>query len=343
MTDAVRSEALPVDFCVVIPTVGTRCELVECLASLGNQSRPPQLVVVVDPRGEAQALLKESPVDLKVAQMSLGYGSQVEQRRIGLEYALRLYPDSWVVFLDDDIWLAPDALQQVEEAIEEGGPNLGAVCMSLGDESRGESKSTGRRKPIVKRAADPGRVTRSGRNIPFIGASDGDQVQWVRGGTSVWRGAILRQNQSPRFPSRYASMEDVIFSYPLGKSWELRYSQKAMCSALRLDEEFPSSQRRSVKQAWIRTLHRAYLVWANPSLSRGAFLAAVSVQGLRDLVLGGITLRRHRLFTGVGSLIGVTQAAVYGFLGDRNPNHFFVLGPEGIALSQQQLDRTNSK
>jgi len=301
------------------------------------------LVVVVDPYGEAQALLNESPFNLKVVQLSLGYGSQVEQRRIGLDYVLRLYPDSWVVFLDDDIWLAPDALHQVEKAITGGGPKLGAVCMSLEDESRRELNSMRRRIPILMRASDPGRVTRSGRNIPFVGASDGERVQWVRGGTSVWRGAILRQNQSPRFPSRYASMEDVIFSYPLGQSWELRYSQKATCSALRFDEEFLGSSRRTMRQAWIRTLHRAYLVWANRSLSRGAFLASVSMQSLRDLALGGITLNRHRLFTGVGSLIGVTQVAVYGFPGDRNPDRFFVLGPEGNALPQQQLDRKNSE
>ena len=63
----------------------------------------------------------------------------------------------------------------------------------------------------------PGQVLKSGFNTSINNVTENIEVQWLNGGSGVWRQNILLNNTSQEINTRWAAYEDLIFSYPLGK------------------------------------------------------------------------------------------------------------------------------
>ncbi|MEW2070730.1 glycosyltransferase, partial [Streptomyces sp. NPDC007346] len=95
----------PVEYAVVVPTVGRPC-LADCLRALASCSGPaPTEVVVVDDRPAAGGPLPLGPArGLPVRTLATGGRGPAAARNAGW----RVVSTPWVVFLDDDVQVEPD-------------------------------------------------------------------------------------------------------------------------------------------------------------------------------------------------------------------------------------------
>ena len=326
-----------IEFCVVIPSVGTRSELKTCIGALATQIAKPLTVVLVTPQAAQLDLSRLQECEVPLVHLQSKVGNQVEQRRIGVEYLLANYPTAWMVFLDDDIALAPTALLEVANLIRVSSRNLAAVCMRLDNEGEDKSEVSQRCRILRPTRREPGSVTRSGRNVAFHGAADGTSVEWVRGGTSVWRGQTLQEFQPPMFPCRYASMEDVIFSFPISKGFEFRYCRSAASVSVSSSTRSVGDFLPEVRISWIRTLHRGYLVWSNRDLSRLRYLGDLVGAILKGFLLGLVGLNIRKLAESIGTATGLVQVTYFGIVHHQGPDAFFRVGPGGFGSDSERL------
>ena len=66
-----------------------------------------------------------------------------------------------------------------------------------------------------------GRVSITGTNIPIYDLSENIQTQWLPGGFTIWRQEILLEFPQNPLDTSFAAGEDVRFSYPIGKKYNL--------------------------------------------------------------------------------------------------------------------------
>lgn len=109
-----------VDVSVVIPTRDRPDLLLETLASVFAQTRPPREVIVVDDGGDGRTAAALEPfLDRLILLRSPGRGVQAA-RNAGISAA----SGTWIATLDDDDLYRPDFLELVEPALLDGRADL---------------------------------------------------------------------------------------------------------------------------------------------------------------------------------------------------------------------------
>ncbi|MFI2780469.1 glycosyltransferase family 2 protein [Streptomyces sp. ALB3] len=114
----------PVDYAVVVPTIGRAC-LADCLRALAAGAGPrPAEVVVVDDRPGAEDGLPLGPVGaLPVRVVATGGRGPAAARNAGA----RAVGATWVVFLDDDVQVSPDWAERLAEDLAGADDRTGGV------------------------------------------------------------------------------------------------------------------------------------------------------------------------------------------------------------------------
>ena len=197
----------------------------------------------------------------------------MEQRRIGIQQFLREDSAEWLLFLDDDIELRSDALEKLAECAQVNEPSTVGIALRIEP-----STSRPRHRTLIARnfgiiGSKPGSVALSGENVAYAEADDGASLQWAAGGATAWKRSVLETHQHPRFPDRYAFLEDVIFSYPISQSGTITYCSRAVADHMQIPTTEPDF-RTARDKGLIAGLHGAYFVWANPqALSKWRFSA----------------------------------------------------------------------
>jgi GT2 family glycosyltransferase len=127
---ALPVEAAPVEVEVLIPTVGRVAELAVSLAGLAAQDDPPFGVVVAD-QGPGRPVAS-APAVAAMLRLLRAQGRPVSMHRRtvrrGLaeqrQYLLEASSARLVLYLDDDVWLEPGALERMRRAIDRLGCGL---------------------------------------------------------------------------------------------------------------------------------------------------------------------------------------------------------------------------
>lgn len=145
---------------VVIPTFNRPGRVVDCLRHLGQQSRRPERIVVVDSSSDSETrdALRAFP-DVVYVRNPLGRGHTAESRAIGVS----LCAEDVIAFLDDDANARPDWLVELVRRYDD--PSIDGVGGSALNGYTGERDegigSIGRLLPDGRLtgffAADPGR------------------------------------------------------------------------------------------------------------------------------------------------------------------------------------------
>ncbi|MER6772524.1 glycosyltransferase [Streptomyces bacillaris] len=114
----------PVEYAVVVPTVGRPC-LAACLRALAASEGPPPVeVVVVDDRPAGDGPLPLAPAgDLPVRSLATGGRGPAAARNAGW----RAVSAPWVVFLDDDVEVLPDWAGRLAADLATAGGTTGGV------------------------------------------------------------------------------------------------------------------------------------------------------------------------------------------------------------------------
>ncbi len=287
MSFAGSRENRPGGVTFIVATRNRPAEIGRLFESLEAQTVPPVEVVVVDSgtRGWTDAeyaAVRRVPVRV----LRTDRPSAAGQRNLGLD---AVPPGRELIgFVDDDAVLEPDALEAMGAFWRNAGPDVAGAAFNMTNHPA--PGLAGLKSGRISRALGlygdrPGAVGRSGFQA-MIGVVRRDTfVQWLPTGAVVWRAAALAGRRFDEWFSRYSYLEDVDFSYPLGKRYRL-----AVVAAARYRHLPPPTDRAT--PFWFGTrevLNRAHFVRKHPELSPASCLAALAVRAMMSF---GSALRR---------------------------------------------------
>jgi glycosyltransferase involved in cell wall biosynthesis len=273
------------ELAVLVPTFKRPAKLRNLLESLAAQSTPAGRVIIVDGDTTAEPVVNEFADSARAEYFRCVPPGQLRQRRHGIA---QLKPtDRLVALLDDDIVLEPEAIAEMIAFWNRSEPTTAGVCFNI---INGEpERFSVWHRLLGLGASQPGRVLSSGLTTANSHVSADARVQWLPGGATVWRSDVLARSSHVDVAARWAIAEDLIFSYPIGKSEPLYVSALA-----RVRHEHVADygvQRQDRYHGRTQTLWTYHFVSRNSDLSLARFLLATVVRMAGKFVGRGI-LRR---------------------------------------------------
>lgn len=201
----------------VVPTKDRPEDLRRMLASAEAQSiRPDQIVVVDGGAVPVEGIAAEFP-GLRIDYVRVYPPSLSRQRNAGMA---RLRDDITLAgYLDDDLVLKPDALERMSRFWESCPADVGGASFNIVNNV-----------PTVQSwvktlfLIDNGRrgvVLRSGHNTQLFPAPDTTAVEWLCGGATLWRRAVVEKFQYDEWFIGTGFLEDLDYSFRVGKEYRL--------------------------------------------------------------------------------------------------------------------------
>jgi len=292
----------------VVATKDRPDELRRLWASLLAQSRPPDEVVIVDasarpspPSGEPDGV---RPV-LRFVRSAVASASR--QRNLGLD---AVGPEVDLVgFLDDDAVLEPGAVEAMLRFWSQAGPDAAGAAFNMANHPPLDLPGL-KRTPIAERlglySRRGGEVTASGFQT-MIGTVAADvRVDWLPSGASVWRHGVFSCHRFDEWFEGYSYLEDLDFSYRVGKTGRL-----AVVAAARY-RHLPAAGGRGGGYAFgVReALNRVRFVRKNPELSLAKCRAALAARLLMSAAAGVRELQPAHLARAWGNAVGLARSLV---------------------------------
>ena len=204
----------------VIPTKNRPRELRRLLYSLLRQAIKTDKIVVVFSGNEKTYLKLRKKFLKKVTLLYQQNSGQVLQRKLGIQ---KLAQYKWICFLDDDIVLLPDAVRHMRNYLSaKSDGKLGAVSFNLINEKKHKKSFFGGIYSFLGiRPAIAGKISASGCIGSIASVDKTIKTEWVLGGATCWRSSILKNNPNKAPVESWAFAEDVNFSFPLKRKWDL--------------------------------------------------------------------------------------------------------------------------
>jgi len=206
----------------VVATKDRPVELRNMLRSLEAQSYKPDQIIIVDGSAEpVEDVLKE------FSTFSINYircipPSAARQRNVGIK---AVKPEITLIgFLDDDTVLEPDALEKMMEFWERASDDIGGAAFNMVNHPPLHAswlKSLPLTEKLGLYSKDKGKVLPSGFHTMIGFVSETIFVQWLTTGATVWRKNILDKFQFDEWFKGYSYLEDLDFSYQIGKEYRL--------------------------------------------------------------------------------------------------------------------------
>jgi glycosyltransferase involved in cell wall biosynthesis len=261
---------------IIVPTIGRCDDLRRMLASLARQSRPPDLVVLVDENGEGNALVSEFP-QLEIFVTTFPRGSASAKRNRGIQCVA---PEIELIgFMDDDIVLEPQALAAVRDFWVSSPPDLGGVSCNLVNHpplfaSRLKSLKLASRLALYD--ARGGVVLRSGFHTLLGYVSQTQYVEWLPSTAVVYDRQVLAQHFFDEWYQGYSYLEDLDFSYSISREYKLAVLANARFC------HYPSPIGRTAPYLFGKkeVINRLYFVRKHSELSPALCCVALSIRAL---------------------------------------------------------------
>lgn len=265
----------------VVPTKDRPDELGLLLRSLARQTDPAAEVVIVDGGDRSLGPVADALPGCPVRVLRHRPPSATRQRNVGID---AVGPEATLVgILDDDSVLAPDAVEHMLSFWDAAPDRLGGASFNLANHP-GLFAAGLKHLPLAERfglySARKGAVLPSGFQVMLEGVTEDLRVQWLPSGTSVWRREVFREFRFDEWFGGYSYLEDLDFSYRVGRSFDL-----AVVAAAR-QFHYPSPRGRLGGYAFGRreVANRLHFVRKNPELSIAKCYLALSVRAGLSLV-----------------------------------------------------------
>jgi glycosyltransferase involved in cell wall biosynthesis len=290
----------------IIATKDRPRELRRLLQSIERQSVMPEQIIVVDSGTvRAEEIIREFP-KLPFSYIYSLPPSASRQRNEGL--AAISGSAEYIGFIDDDAVFEKNSFQEMNQFWSKALPLVGGASFNLVNHPPLMVASL-KTHAFVERlgfySSRRGAVLPSGFQT-MIGTVDKDTwVDWLPSGAVLWRKTILDQYRFDEWYKGYSYLEDLDFSYTVGRSHQLfvvagaRYYHIPGSSGRGGDYEFGKKE---VK-------HRLYFVRKNPELSEGKCRQALVLRLLISLLMFVRTGSPAFLKRAMGNFIGLIQSA----------------------------------
>ena len=280
----------------VVPTKDRPDDLRKMLASLAQQTRMPDQVIIVDGSSLAvENVLAEFP-GMKLDYVRVYPPGLAKQRNAGM--AVLRTEISIAGYLDDDLVLEPTATERVLNFFERSGPDVGGVAFSIINQPNANSKSFSRFFLIDAKA--PGKLTKSGfhSQIPFVQQTI--ETDWLYGGATLWRREVIREFSYDEWYIGTGYMEDVDFSYRVKR----RYRLFVVGDARVYHYSRPISLERNYLLGRHQVVNRAYFVDKMKTFSKPAFGWSLTGQFIHNLLSSVSRRNSAGLRRAAGNLVG---------------------------------------
>jgi GT2 family glycosyltransferase len=291
----------------VVATKDRPEELRRLWSSLLSQTRLPDEVVVVD-AGAKPSLLDGGDGARPVLRfMRSSVASASRQRNAGLDAVGRGV--DLVGFLDDDAVLEPDAVEEMLRFWALAGAGVAGAAFNMTNHPPLDWPFL-KRLPLVARlglySGRGGAVTASGFQT-MIGPVDATVwTEWLPSGASVWRRDVFARLRFDEWFAGYSYLEDLDFSYRVGKAAKLAVVAPARYRHL------PAAGGRGTGYAFgVReVLNRTHFVRKHAELSLAGCRAAL---GLRLLMSLSFAVREQKpvyAARAFGNAVGLVRSMI---------------------------------
>lgn len=212
----------------VVATKDRPEELHHMLRSLDRQThRPDQIVIIDGGTLSVKAVLKDFP-ELNLIYKTFFPPSAAKQRNFGLR---EVSPDITLVgFLDDDVELDVNAIEKLLLFWEDAPHRVAGVAMNMGNHPDLLASSL-KYLPFTEwlglYSQTKGDVLPSGFQTMIGKVKKNIYVNWLPTGAVVWRKKIFEDYQFDEWFRDYSYLEDLDFSYRVGKKFRFMVLEEA--------------------------------------------------------------------------------------------------------------------
>jgi len=281
----------------IIPTKDRPKHLGECLQSLtvGGNAEFIDVILIVACGARIDNVIEKYIDVLPIRYIHTTRCGQIYQRSLGIEACPKT--TDFVGFLDDDVVVAPQACREIKRFLESKsaeGIAVGGVSMNvINAPSYSETKYLWPKRLLLQVGSRPGSITIAGQNTTVANVDQNWQTQWLPGGCTIWSWKIISANPQAPIKTRYAALEDVIFSYPIHQE-----SKFFVCASARCELDLKADIRSNIAYiAFKQTVARLYFCASNPKLS--VVLSVLSTVIFHALQLGRFNRSKILAFGGV--------------------------------------------
>ena len=297
------------DLAVIIPTKDRPVQVKRHLQSIVDQKCKFGRIIIVASGEDIKEIVDGFLTRLPIEYYRSAPG-QIRQRNLGitkLNEGTKL-----VATMDDDVIYEKDAIEKMIHFWNRVEPDTAGVGFNIINLPK--MKHNWLRGLLGFSSKNHGQVLKSGFNTSISNISENIQVQWLNGGSSVWRQNILKKYTMKEINTSWAVCEDLIFSYPLGKIFPLY-----VCSASRveIDEEIVDQPTKAfyLSRGRAQYLWGLYFVMKNEDLLVSHFIINKLFYCVAQLVKGTICLDKTRIFIMVGIIKSfcISLKVLFGF------------------------------
>jgi len=290
---------------LVVATRDRAREFRNLLASLAEQTRPPERIVVVDAgAASAKGVVAEFP-SLGLLYIKSPVASAAGQRNLGID-ALGDSSDL-IAFADDDVVFERDAFQAMRDFWRHAPEDLGGAGFNMMNHPRLALRSL-KRLPSVRKlhlySPEKGTVLRSGIQTLIGRAPTDRRVEWLPTTAVTWRADVLALFKFDEWFSGYSYLEDLDFSYRVGK----RFRLVVVAAARYRHHPAPGGRGSGAEFGRREVLNRIHFVGKHGELSKGACYRALVFRMLLSLWNGAVYASPYDLFRAAGNVRGLWES-----------------------------------
>ena len=208
---------MPINFTVIIPTKDREEQLGLLMRSISTQTVLPYQVIIVDASiPKIESSLKKFN-NLNIVYRSVYPPSLTAQKNIGIDLVEKSC--DLVCFLDDDIILEDNSIENMLNFWSLNDENVAGAAFNILNSK--PQKASFIKKLLLVDSDEKGIVLKSGvaTGIPYTDTTI--RTEWLYGGATVWKKKIIDLYRYDEDFSGIGYLEDVDFSYNIGKKYKL--------------------------------------------------------------------------------------------------------------------------
>ncbi len=292
---------------LVVATRDRRPEIRRMLVSLSAQTRKPDKVIIVDGGADivedvVMGFPALNPIFLKAS-----FPSASKQRNMGLSAVGDDF--AYIGFLDDDVVLAPEAIEHMMEFWEQASERIAGAALNLINHPPLDwpfLKTSRFAEILGLYSLRKGVVMSSGFQTMIGLVQRVTYSAWLPTTAVVWRKRVLDQFRFDEWFDGYSYLEDLDFSYRVGKEFSMAIVPGSFYSHL------PGACGRGNGFVFgLREVrNRLHFVRKNPELSGPKCAVALVIRTFMNLVLAIKLGNAYHFQRFLGNIAGLAQAAV---------------------------------
>lgn len=304
------------DLTVLIPTKDRPQKVKNLLESIALQSVKCGRIILVNGGAPIDEVVFQYQGILPIECYQCYPPGQLNQRNFGI----RLLDENTklVACFDDDIELDFYAFEKMLNFWNQVDENTAAVAFNIVNAP--PHKHTWYKQLMCISGKNAGAILKSGFNTSLASVGQNLKVEWVPGGATVWRKDILINHRHLSTYSKWASCEDLIFSFPIGKKFPLY-----ICAESKVRHEHVYGSTSALSERFYgktETIWRYYFVATNPDLSVAGFFWGMFCLVFGRLCMSILTLQKRHFEFALGQVMGLKKCFL-AYFKNSDPKNLF--------------------